>query len=391
MNSRGRGLVLLLGTLTAFDPLTIDMYLPAFGDLSRDLGTSMANVELSVSTFFVGMALGQLLYGPLADRYGRRRPLLAGMALYFVATLGCALSTNIATFIAFRLLQALGGCAGMVISRAVIRDLFDARSAAAFLSNMALVMGLAPILAPSLGALLNAAFGWKAIFFSLAGANLLCMLAIARLLPETLVTRRDALTVRSVATVYAGLLRDRRFMGFLVPDTAVRAGMFAYIAGSPFVFIELLGLPKEHYGLVFGLNGLGLVLAAQANRLLLKRVQPETILRGSVRVAALAALCVFLAAWLAPSRVVIFGAIFVFLATLSFIGPNSLATALASQGHQAGSASALYGCLQWSFASASSFLVSRLHDGTAFPMTGTMVLCGVVSLVAFQALVRRPA
>lgn len=385
---KGSGLVLLLGALTALDPLTIDMYLPAFGEIERDFGTTIDKVELSVSTFFVGMAFGQLFYGPLADRFGRRPPLLAGMLLYFVSTLGCAYAPSIEAFIGFRLLQALGGCAGMVISRAIIRDLYDKKQVATFLSNMALVMGLAPILAPSIGSAINAAFGWRAIFLTLAGANLLCMLLVGFLLPVTVGVRRPTLSFGSVLRAYGGLLGSRGFVGYLIPDTAIRAGMFAYIAGSPFVFIDLLGIPANRYGLIFGLNGLGLMAAAQINRRLLARWSPETVLRWSVRLAAVAATCVFLSAVAGPSRVVLLTSIFVFLATLNFVSPNSLAGALANQGHQAGTASALYGCLQWSMATFASFLVSHFHDGTARPMTGVILFCGLFSLAAFQLLVR---
>ncbi|WP_168196440.1 multidrug effflux MFS transporter [Bdellovibrio sp. NC01] len=387
----GIGLVLLLGTLTALDPLTIDMYLPAFGSIQKDFMTTMSNVELSVSTFFVGMAFGQLFYGPLADRFGRKLPLQLGMLVYFFATLGCAFAPNIETFIGFRLLQALGGCAGMVITRAIIRDLFDTKQVATFLSNMALVMGIAPIIAPTVGAVINEHFGWKAIFFVLAGANLLCMIAIAIFLPETSKVRKTELKIGTVFTSYIKLLGNRNFVGYLIPDTAVRAGMFAYIAGSPFVFIELLGIPSEKYGLIFGLNGLGLVLASQVNRRLLSRWAPDTILRWSVRIAAIASACVLLFAWSGPSKYVFLGSIFIFLASLNFISPNSLAGALSSQGHQAGTASALYGCLQWSMASVSSYFVSYFHNGTAFPMSGVILFCGLLSLCAFQFLVVQPA
>ncbi len=383
----GFGLVFLLGALTAFDPLTIDMYLPAFGQIEKDFQTSIANVELSVSTFFIGMALGQLFYGPLADRFGRKKPLIAGMMLYFVATIGCAFSPNISTFIGFRLLQALGGCAGMVISRAIIRDLFDKKQVATFLSNMALVMGLAPILAPSIGSIISTLFGWRMIFFVLAGANLLCMAAIITLLPETVHERKASLNIGSVLRSYAGLLRNRSFIGYLIPDTAIRAGMFAYIAGSPFVFIDLLGIPSNRYGFVFGANGLGLIAASQVNRRLLNRFSPEVVLKWSVRMAALASVLVFLSTFTGPSKLLLLSSIFVFLATLNFVSPNSLAGALASQGHQAGTASALYGCLQWGMATFSSFLVSHFHNGTALPMTGVILFCGVVSLAAFQFLV----
>lgn len=384
-----RSLAVLLGALTAFDPLTIDMYLPAFGDIQRELGTTVERVELSVTTFFVGMAIGQLIYGPLADRFGRKRPLLAGMLLYFFATLGCASAPSIEVFIAFRLLQALGGCAGMVVTRAIIRDLFDPREGAIFLSNMALVMGLAPITAPSIGALISHGLGWRAIFVTLALANALCIVAIVRWLPETNAAPSPELRVRDAIARYRGLLRDRSFVGYLLPDTAIRAGMFAYIAGSPFVFIRLLGIPASRYGLVFGLNALGLIGASQLNRLLLRRWQPSTILRWSVRAAPVAATLVLLVGWSHPSPWLLLPAIFLFLATLNFVGPNALAQAMSSQARQAGAASALYGSAQWSLASLSSVLVSRWHDGTARPMVFVIFACGVSSLLAYQWFIAR--
>lgn len=387
----GKGLILLLGSLTALDPLTIDMYLPAFGAISESLSTTHEALTLSVTTFFVGMALGQLIYGPLADRYGRRRPLLAGMSLYLLATFGCALSTNIEMFIGFRLLQALGGCAGMVITRAIIRDVFEGRRVAVFLSNMALVMGIAPITAPSLGAFISGHFGWRAIFFTLAAASILCIVAVSRLLPETLPNPTGALKPSAVLRTFRDLLGQRSFVGYLIPDTAIRAGMFAYIAGSPFVFIELLNLSETQYGIIFGLNGLGLMAASQVNRLLLRRLSPDDVLRRSVWVAATAATLLLGLAWAAPSTIGLLSAVFVFLLTLNFVGPNAMAGALQSQGHRAGSASALYGCLQWSLASVSSFLVSRFHDGTAIPMAAVIFGCGIVSVVAFTLLFRKPS
>jgi DHA1 family bicyclomycin/chloramphenicol resistance-like MFS transporter len=383
----GQGCVLLLGALTALDPLSIDMYLPAFDDIGTSFRTSTARVELSVSTFFVGMALGQLFYGPLADRFGRRRPLVGGMLVYLLATLGCAFAPGIHSFIAFRFLQALGGCAGLVVVRAVVRDRFEKQRAASFLSNMALVMGVAPILAPSVGSMINGIFGWRAIFIVLALANVTCMVSVVAFLPETGRRGGKPLRLSSVVESYVALLRDRKFVGYLIPDTAIRAGMFAYIAGSPFVFINLFHIPPGRYALLFGLNGCGLMLGSQVNRRLLRFFTADAILSWSVKVAAAAAALVFAWTWAGLPHAIVLFSIFVFIATLNFVSPNSVASALASQGHQAGTASALYGCLQWSMATVSSFLVSSLHDGTALPMTGVMLVCGIVSLAAFQLLV----
>jgi DHA1 family bicyclomycin/chloramphenicol resistance-like MFS transporter len=249
-------------------------------------------------------------------------------------------------------------------------------------------MGLAPILAPSIGALINEIFGWRAIFLLLAISNLICMICIAIFLPETGKGRSKSLQPQAIFKTYIHLLKDRTFVGYLIPDTAIRAGMFAYIAGSPFVFIELFHIPASRYGLIFGMNGLGLMLASQINRRLLHVWSPESILRWSVRIAAAAAAMVFFLTWAGISYLVVLASIFVFLATLNFVSPNSLAEALSKQGHQAGTASALYGCLQWSMASVASFFVSYFHNGTAFPMTGVILFCGIVSLSAFQALIK---
>jgi DHA1 family bicyclomycin/chloramphenicol resistance-like MFS transporter len=384
-----KSLILLLGTLTALDPLTIDMYLPAFSNIERDFQTSMANVELSVTTFFIGMALGQLLYGPLADRYGRKKPLLIGMMVYFLATIGCALSPNIEMFIFCRLLQAIGGCAGMVITRAIIRDLFEPKQVAIFLSNMALVMGIAPIIAPSVGSLILQIANWKTIFWVLAGANLLCMFSIFTFLPETNTKRQTSTNIGKILKSYWGLFKDKKFLGYLIPDTSLRAGMFAYIAGSPFVFIQLLHIPANKYGIIFGLNGLGLMAASQINRRLLKKYNPEQILQAAIKVAAIVSIIVFLASWTIPLKIILLTSIFIFLATLNFVSPNSLAGALENHGHQAGLASALYGCLQWSMASFSSLLVSSFHNGTALPMTGVILFCGMLSFFSYHFLVKR--
>jgi DHA1 family bicyclomycin/chloramphenicol resistance-like MFS transporter len=379
-------LVLLLGSLTALDPLTVDMYLPAFGDMKTAFATSMSHIELSVSTFFVGMAFGQLIYGPIADRFGRKKPLLAGMLLYLIATIGCMFAPTIELFIVSRFLQALGGCAGMVITRAIARDLFDKKGVAVFLSHMALVMGIAPIVAPTLGGAINEMFGWRAIFGTLALANISCLVAITFFLKETHLATRSSLRLGETVRTYGQLLKSPSFVGNLIPDTLIRAGMFAYITGSPFVFIELLGIPAKHYGLVFGLNGLGLMAASQFNRRFLNRWTSDQILVWSVRLAALTAIAVFASSLFMPGNRVLLVAIFFFLATLNFVSPNSLAGALAPQGHRAGAASALYGCLQWSMASVASFFVSHFHNGTAFPMTGVILFCGLGSFFAFQVL-----
>jgi Bcr/CflA subfamily drug resistance transporter len=260
-------LVVILGTLTAFAPLSIDMYLPGLPAIAREFGVPTSAVQQTLAVFFVGLSLGQALYGPISDRVGRRRPLLFGCALYVVACIGCALAPTIGSLIVLRLAQALGGCAGVVIARSVVRDLFDQKEAARMFSFLMLVMGLAPILAPLIGGQVLAAWGWRAIFVVLAGFGVLCVVMVLFGLPETLpAERRVQAGLGEALRVYGRLLTDMHFMGYVLASGLASACMFTYISGSPFVFIELNGVPPERYGLIFGMNALGLIVASQINR-----------------------------------------------------------------------------------------------------------------------------
>ena len=380
----GLVLVVLLGSLTALDPLSIDMYLPAFPEIQRSFGVDYSTVALSLSTFFVGLALGQLVYGPLTDRFGRKRPLGIGMGLYFLSSLGCAFSKNIELFILFRVIQAFGGCSGMVISRAIVRDLFGKQRTAQIFSTLMLVMGLAPMLAPLAGGYLTRFFGWPSIFITLAGLSLVSCAFSQWLLPETLAaSSRSSMTLGSSLKSYLEMFRDRSFIRYCLPGGIIRAGMFAYIAGSPFVFIQLLHVPYDRYGWIFGANALGLIVASQFNSLLLKRWDMEVILKSVILACALFGVAVLVLPLSTSNLWALLVPLFLFIASLGLIGPNSAAGALAHQGHRAGMASALYGALQWAFAFFSSLLMGRVHDGTSFPMRAIIAACGCLSLFVF--------
>ena len=376
-------LVILLGSLTAFDPLTIDMYLPAFLNIQKDLKTSMPLVELSVSLFFIGMALGQLAYGPLSDKFGRKKPLIAGMVLYFFATIGCATANNIYFFLLFRLIQAFGGCASMVISRAIVRDLFEKKQVAIFLSNMAIVMGIAPIIAPSIGAVINQYFGWRAIFYFLSFANLISISLIILFLPETNKNINRNLNFSTILANYFYFLKNITFIAYIIPDVSIRAGMFAYIAGSPFVFIQIFHLSPKEYGIFFGINGLGLLLAAQINKKLLNFMTPEVICRKSIKIAFFASFVLLITSFI-PILSAIFISLFIFIATLNFISPNSISIVLNNQESKAGSASAFYGCFQWSIAFISSAIVSFFHNNTVLPLMSTIFTCGFIAFIGYH-------
>lgn len=382
-------LILILGALSAFGPLAIDFYLPSFPSLARAFSTDVEHVQLSLASYFIGIAIGQLIYGPLADRFGRRKPLLAGVLLFGLASLACALAPNLEWLIVARFVQALGGCAGMVINRAVVRDLCDPINSAKVFSQLMLVMGVAPILAPLGGGLLLSTLGWQSIFLCLALFSGLCLLAVALWLPETLNPQGAAAPLRGALGEYRRLLGDWPFLGHALTGGLAIAGMFAYIAGSPFVFIELYGVPAEHYGWLFGSNALGFILAAQVNAWLVARQGPGYWLRRLVwfyLACGTLLLSVALArpAVLWPLLLPLFGC----MASLGVLLPNSSACAMAGQGQRSGSASALLGSLQFTLAASAAGTVGLLHDGSARPMALVICVCGVLA-VLFSRLTRR--
>jgi DHA1 family bicyclomycin/chloramphenicol resistance-like MFS transporter len=385
-------LAIILGTLTAFAPLSIDMYLPGLPAIAREFRSDTAAAQQTLAIFFLGLALGQVLYGPLSDRLGRRPPLLFGCALYALAALGCALSASLQALVALRLVQALGGCAGIVIGRSVVRDLFDQRESARMYSFLMLVMGLAPITAPLIGGQVLVAFGWRAIFLILSGFGLTCLALVLFGLRETLpAERRTRAGLAAALRAYGGLLADGRFMGYALAGGLASGAMFAYIAGSPFVFIELNGVPPERYGLLFGANALGLILASQCNRWLLARYHGGQILTAALAVTAGSGL---LLATITAAGVGGFAGmlalLFCCIASTGLVQPNATAAAMAPYGRRAGSAAALLGAVQFAIGAGAGALVGALHNGTALPMVGTIAACGAAAFLILQLLALRP-
>lgn len=385
------GLILLLGLLTAFGPMSIDMYLPAFPAIAREFGVAIASVQYTLAAYMGGLALGQLLYGPLADQYGRRPSLLAGILLYVVATAGCAWSTSVDGLVGWRVVQAVGGCSGLVLSFAIVRDKFAGNEAARIFSTMLLVMGLAPILAPAVGSFIVTHTSWHLIFWLLAGLAVLTLAGIGLGLRESLpVERRNPTAVRRAFHTYGALLNDRTFVGYALTSGMVQAAMFAYITGSPFVFTQLHGLSTQQYGLLFGLNASGLVAAAQLNNRLLRRFSFPQILRGVTLVVGLAGLALLGMAhtgWGGLYSLEV--PLFVVVSCVGFTLPNATAGALQQHGQQAGSASALLGTLTYSCATVAALSVSALANGTALPMAVVVAACGTAACVIYRWLVGR--
>ncbi len=373
--------------------MSIDMYLPSLPTLERVFGADAASVQLTLAAFFVGLALGQALYGPLVDRFGRKAPLYGGTALYVLASAGCALAPDVHTLVVLRFVQAIGGCAGVVIARAVVRDLFDEQESARMFSLMMLVMGAAPILAPLAGGYLLVLLGWRSIFWALALFGLFCLAGALLWLPETRPHRQRAKGgIGRALAGYGQLLADRRFLGYTLAGGCAQAGMFAYISGSPSVFIDLYGVPAQHYGWLFGLNALGLIAASQINRRLLMKYSAREVLSAANCANAMCGTVLML---LAVTGVGGFAGILVplfgYVASLGCIFPNAVALAMGPQGERAGSASALLGTVQFTAAAVASVSVGVLYDGTAGPMAAVIAACGLLALVAQRLLVGNPA
>ena len=381
--------ILILGALSAFGPLAIDFYLPGFPAMAQAFATDDKHIQLTLAVYFLGLSIGQLVYGPIADRFGRRVPLLVGVVLFTTASLACAFAPTLEWLIGARFVQALGGCAGMVLSRAIVSDKCDAVGSAKVFSQLMLVMGLAPILAPMLGGLLVNLYAWQSIFFTLTGFSALAALAVALGLPESLPANVPRQPLSGALRQYGRLLMDREFLGHALTGGIAMAGMFAYIAGSPFVFIKLYDVPAEHYGWLFGSNAAGFILVAQINARMLAKRGPAFLLSRMVWVYLAAGLTLLAVSSLHTQQLwPLLLPLFVCIASLGCIIPNASACAMSGQGARAGSASAMLGCLQFSVAAAAAWLVGVLHDGSAMPMAMVISLCGLVS-VAIAVATRR--
>ncbi|MNO96146.1 Bicyclomycin resistance protein [compost metagenome] len=367
--------------MSAFGPLAIDFYLPGFPAMATAFATDEKHIQTTLAAYFLGLSIGQLAYGPVADRFGRRIPLLVGVMLFTLASLACAYAPSLDALIAARFVQALGGCAGMVLSRAIVSDKCDAVASAKVFSQLMLVMGLAPILAPMLGGLLVNLYGWQSIFIALTLFSALCALAVAVGLPESMPANQPRQPLSGALSQYGRLLKDRIFIGHALTGGITLAGMFAYIAGSPFVFIKLYGVPAEHYGWLFGTNAAGFILAAQVNARLLAKRGPAFLLSRTIWIYLAAGLTLLAVSSLHTQALwPLLIPLFVCIASLGGIVPNASACAMNGQGARAGSASALLGCLQFSVAAAASALVGVLHDGTALPMAIVISLCGLAAV-----------
>ncbi|MFI8187786.1 multidrug effflux MFS transporter [Streptomyces sp. NPDC085946] len=383
----------LLGGLTATPPLAMDMYLPALPEVTRALGAPAATVQLTLTACLAGMALGQLVVGPMSDRWGRRRPLLAGLAVYVVATVLCALAPTVGLLVAFRLAQGLAGAAGIVIARAIVRDLYDGVAMARFFSTLMLISGVAPVVAPLIGGQILRVTDWRGVFVVLTVVGALLTALVWARLPETLpAAERHGGGVGEALRSMRGLLADRVFTGYLLAGGFAFAALFAYIAASPFVIQEIHGASPQTFSLLFGLNSVGLVVVGQINgKVLVGRVRLDRVLAAGLLVVVAAAtalllmsLGVFGEVGLGP----VAAALFVLMSAMGVTLPNTQTLALMRVRQAAGSASALLGTSSFLIGAVASPLVGIAGEDTALPMAVVQLASALLALACFAALCR---
>jgi DHA1 family bicyclomycin/chloramphenicol resistance-like MFS transporter len=377
--------ILILGLLTAIGPLSTDMYLPAFPPIAAALNTSVASVSLSLSSFFIGISFGQLLYGPILDRYGRKKPIYFGLTIYIISTTLCAFITSVDMLITLRLFQAIGGCAGMVASRAMVRDLFPVTETARIFSLLVLVIGVSPILAPTIGGFLTEGIGWRYIFIVLSVIAVLVLAALYFFVPESHKPDRSfSLRPKAILKSYWRVMKEPQFYTYALTGSLAAAGLYAYISGSPFVFMEHFQVGQKQYGLIFAVIALGLIISSQLNSFLLRKYNSQQIIRVALFCQSTIGLILVITSyfgWIEMKGTVVL--ILLFLSSQGFTFPNSSALSLAPFAKTAGSASALMGSIQMGVGALTSAIVSWLANGTVLPMTGVMSAC---SLSAFTVL-----
>ncbi|AHA28571.1 MULTISPECIES: multidrug effflux MFS transporter [Exiguobacterium] len=392
MTPRRLTLILILGSLAALGPLSIDMYLPAFPDMSRSFDASASLIQLSLTACMLGMALGQLIVGPLSDVRGRKRPLMVALLAYLLASLACAMAPTIEVLIALRFIQGAAGASGIVISRAIVRDLFDGPELTRFFAALSLVNGTAPILAPVIGGQILRFGDWHFVFYLLAILSTMMLLAVALRLPETLpLDRRVEGNLTTTLKTFGRLLTDRVFIGYAFAQAFVMGAMFAYISGSPFVLQNIYGASPQQFSFLFGLNGIGIILAAQIAGRLAGRVDSERLMRISLTIVASASILLFLALTLTDQLIFVMIPLFFVVSSVGLISTLGFTLAMQNYGATAGSASALLGLLPMLVGSLVSPLVGIMGEQSAVPMGLIIMTLDCLALILYYGLiVRRP-
>lgn len=376
-------LILILGSLTALGPFSIDMYLPGFAQIATDLNTTVASVAMTLSSYFIGISAGQLLYGPLLDRYGRKKPLFIGMLVYIAASLGCVFVTDIDTFIGLRFVQAVGSCAATVASVSMVRDLFPVKDIPKVFSLLMLVVGLSPMLAPTVGGYVTDWYGWHMVFLILMFIGIVIMLAAQFGLPNSyLPDTAISLKPKPILKNFASVLKEPQFYTYAFTGAIAFSGLFTYVAASPIIFMDIFKVDPKMYGWIFAFMSISFILASQLNSLLLRWFTSEqliyvALLTQSVIVIAFLALAVNNLLGLYET----IGMLFIFLACLGISNPNTAGLTLAPFTKNAGSASALMGAIQLGLGALASFAVGVFVKSSILPMVVIMAVSTIVALI----------
>ena len=375
-------LILILGSLAALGPFSIDMYLPGFLDIAKDLKTTESLVSLSLSSFFIGISVGQLLYGPLLDKFGRKKPLYFGLLLYIVASIGCLAVTNVNQLIVLRFVQAIGSCATAVASIAMVRDLFSVEESPKVFASLMLVIAVSPMLAPTAGGYLIASLGWKYVFVFLGFMALLMLLATIFKLPESYKPDPSySLKPKPILRNFILVLKEPQFLTYALISSVTFSGLFAYVSSSPTVFMKIYEVSKTGYGWIFAILSVAFIGASQINSLILRWFNSNKIITWALVTQCIISLIFLIFAlnnWLNLYSTIVFIALF--LACLGFINPNAAALALAPFSKNAGSASAIMGALQMGLGAFASVMVSISSENSIVPMPLVMAVAALISL-----------
>jgi DHA1 family bicyclomycin/chloramphenicol resistance-like MFS transporter len=376
-------LILILGSLTALGPFSIDMYLPGFPAIAKDLHTTAAKVSLSLSGFFIGISAGQLLYGPLLDRFGRKKPLFIGLCVYILASAGCAMAGSINELIVWRVIQAIGSCAATVASVAMVRDLFPVSDNAKVFSLLLLVVGVSPMIAPTVGGYVTAAFGWHAVFLILTGMGVAILAATAIWLPDSYKPDKSmSLKPRPIILNFLAVVKEPQFYTYSLTGAIAFAGLFAYVSGSPLVFMEVFHTDEKVYGWIFAFLSIGFIGSSQLNTLFLRKYTSEQIVNMALICQVIIGFT-FLAAALSGllTLMTTVGFLFLFLCCVGYTYPNAAALSLAPFTKNAGSASALMGAFQMGMGTLISIAISLFEEPSVVPMVAAMAGSALLALV----------
>ena len=376
-------LILILGSLTALGPFSIDMYLPGFSGIAKDLNTTVANVSMTLSSYFIGISAGQLLYGPLLDRFGRKKPLFIGLLVYILASLGCVFVTDIDTFIGLRFIQAVGSCAATVASVSMVRDLFPVKDIPKVFSLLMLVVGLSPMLAPTIGGYVTAYYGWHTVFFILMCMGILILVASQILLPNTYLPDTSiSLKPRPIITNFISIIKEPQFYTYAFAGAIAFSGLFTYVAASPILFMDIFKVDGKTYGWIFAFMSLSFISASQLNSLLLRRFKSEQMIFGALisqSVIVILFLILSMNNFLGLYGTIVM--LFLFLSCLGISNPNTAGLTLAPFARNAGSASALMGAIQLGLGAFVSFTVGVFVHNSIVSMVVIMTITTLLALV----------